>query len=473
LSQLSNSLRTKRPPGPPNGWIGREHLRRVQNDLLGFSRDLLREYGDAVTYRIGPMRFYQFSHPDQISELLIDHAASLRKLQMVKWYFKRWMGRGLLLNEGEDWQRQRRKVRWSMQQLDPNRQAAMVVWQTRQLLAAHCEKEVDLAALMDRMAFYFNVRTLLGADSDDVIETIYDAANVLHATGVQELTGWNMLPDWAPTESKRRMRAALRVYRQTLLDLAAARRAAPPADADRDLLSWMIIAKDVQGKTEGMSDVRACDESVNLLMGGKETVSATLIWAAYLLALHPGEQERAAHEVREALGDREATLDDFDRLPYTQNIVQEAMRLYPPVYMIAREVARPIVVGGYRLPRRAQVHVPVYAIHRDSRWFDRPDEFLPERFDREVSLSRRPYTYIPFGVGRRNCVGKKMGYEQCVLVLATLLAEYSWRLAPSQGAPVLATDIVLHPRDPLRMVLSPRAGRRSADVVAGSAAIGT
>jgi cytochrome P450 len=365
------------------------------------------------------------------------------------------MGRGLLLNEGQDWQRQRRKVRWSMQQLDSDRQAAMVVWQTRQLLGPHRGSEVDLAALMDRLAFYFNVRTLLGADSDDVIESIYDAANVLHATGIQELTGWGFLPDWIPTQGKRRLRQALRLYRQTLIDLAAARRAAPP-DAERDLLAWMIIAKDVQGKSEGMSDVRACDEAVNLLMGGKETVSATLTWAAYLLATHPAEQERAAQEVREAIGDREATLDDFDRLPYTQNIIQESMRLYPPVYMIAREVARPIMVGGYRIPRRAQVHVPVHALHRDLRWFDRPEEFLPERFDREASLRRRPYSYIPFGVGRRNCVGKKLGYEQCVLVLATLLSEYSWRLAPSQGAPVLATDIVLHPRDPLRMVLTPR-----------------
>ena len=111
----------------------------------------------------------------------------------------------------------------------------------------------------------------------------------------------------------------------------------------------MIVAKDVQGKTEGMSDVRACDESVNLLMGGKETVSATLIWAAYLLALHPGEQERAAQEVREALGDREATLDDFDRLPYTQNIVQEAMRLYPPAWIFGGMKSWPsvyIIISG-------------------------------------------------------------------------------------------------------------------------------
>jgi cytochrome P450 len=297
---------------------------------------------------------------------------------------------------------------------------------------------------------------MLGEDAEAVLARLYDAANCLHDTGVRELENWSFTPDWAPTAAKRKLREAMRFYRGTLIDLAAQRRGRVIPNEERDLLAWLIIARDVQGKTEGMSDVLACDEALTSLMGGKGTVSSTIMWAAYLLALHPRDQERAAAEIEQAVGDRDVTLDDFARLPFTQNVILEAMRLYPAGYLLAREVRKPFVVNGYRLPLFAQVHVPVHLVHRDPRWFERPDEFLPDRFEPEIRRKRRPYTYIPFGVGRRNCVGKKLGYEQCILVLATLLSMYRLRLAPGQGEPALATDIVLHTRDGLRMILEPR-----------------
>jgi cytochrome P450 len=444
------------PPGPPNGILGREHYRHIRRDLLDFNRHLQREYGDCVAYRIGPTRFYQFTHPDQIVELLIRNAYRLHKLQMVKWYFKRWMGDGLLLNEGQHWVTQRRKVRWAMQQGDEHESAATAVWQARQLLAAHAGREVNVESLLDRITFYSNVRIMLGDDAEAVVARLYDAANYLHDTGVRELENWSFLPDWAPTAAKRKLREQMHFYRQTLIDLAARRRAQTIPDEERDLLAWLVTARDVQGRTEGMSDVQACDEALTSLMGGKGTVSSTIMWAAYLLALHPHDQDRAAEEIQQAVGYRDATLDDFSRLPFTQNVILESMRLYPAGYLLAREVRKPFMVNGFRLPRFAQVHVPVHLVHRDPRWYERPDEFMPDRFLPEISRQRRPYTFIPFGVGRRNCVGKKLGYEQCVLVLATLLSMYRLRLAPGQGEPAIATDIVLHTRDGLRMILEPR-----------------
>lgn len=447
---------SSRLPGPPNGLIGRRHYLHIRRDLLDFSRELQRQYGDCATYRIGPIRFFQFCHPSQISELLIKNAYRLYKLEMVKFYFKRWMGDGLLLNEGQHWVQQRRKVRWAMQQLDEDHCAAIAVAQARRLFASHAGQIVNIEVLLDRATFYTNVRIMLGEEAEDVLAPLYDAANTLHDTGVRELENWSFTPDWLPTRRKRALRHAMHFYRQTLIEAAARRRRHTIAGNDRDLLAWLVIARDVQGKTEGMSDVQACDEALTSLMGGKGTVSATIMWAAYLLALHPRDQERAVEEIRQAVGDRDVMLPDFDRLPFTQQVILEAMRLYPAGYLLAREVVKPFEVNGYRLPRRAQVHVPVHLVHRDPRWFDRPDEFLPERFRPEVNRQRPPYTYIPFGVGRRNCVGKKLGFEQCVLMLATLLAGYRLRLAPGQGAPALATDIVLHTRDGLRMVLEPR-----------------
>jgi cytochrome P450 len=447
------STKKKLPPGPPNGLIGWGHLQQLKTDLLGHSIHLQREYGDSVSYRIGPMRVYQFSHPDQISELLVKNASSLNKLRSLKWYFKRWMGSGLLLNEGEDWQRQRRKVRSAMQQFDHKTHAGVVVEQTRQLLEPHAGRELDMAACMDRLAFYLNVRILLGPDADAVLEPLYDASNVMHSTGIREMVNWSLIPDWFPTAAKRRLREAMRLFDRVLLDSAAHRH--EEGKPESDLLTLMIDAQDRQGKTRGMTDRRARDEAVNLLMGGKETVSASITWSCYLLAQHPHAQQKAADEVRQVLAGKTPELADLERLPYTSMVLQEAMRLYPPVYALTREVAKTVEVGGYRMAKGSMVQVPVYAVHRDERWFARPNEFDPERFQADLSTQRRRYVYMPFGVGPRSCVGAQMGYNQCLLVLATILARYRLRLAPNQGEPALATDIVLHPRDGLNMVLEP------------------
>jgi cytochrome P450 len=443
------------PPGPCNGLTGWRHVRRLRTELLESAVALQREYGDLLTWRIGPVRFYQISHPDMVGELLVKQATSLIKSRVVRWYFQRWMGRGLLLNEGPPWHEQRRKVRWSMQQTPPQAHAPVVVRQARDLLAAHAGSEVDLAAGLDRLAFYLNVRALLGADAEPALEPLYDAANEVHSTGIAELVSLNVLPDWLPLPSKVRLRQAIRRFDEVLLPLAARRRAAGTPGGD--LLSWMLVAEDRQAGTCGMSDRQARDEVVNLLMGGKETVGASLTWSCYLLACHPEEQELAAGEARAALAGRDPLLEDFPRLGRVQCVIKEAMRLYPPVYSLAREAIAPVEVGGYRLPRGSQLQVPVYAIHHDERWFAEPERFDSQRFsgDREAALPR--YAYLPFGAGPRSCVGKQLGYDQCVLVLAWLLSNYHLRLAPGQGPPRLATDIVLHPRDPLRFVLTPRA----------------
>lgn len=202
-----------------------------------------------------------------------------------------------------------------------------------------------------------------------------------------------------------------------------------------------------------MSLRQARDEAANLLMGGKETVSSALTFTALLLAKHPQVQEQAAAEARQVLVGRSPMVGDAANLPLLESIVKEAMRLYPPVHLISREAARNVEIAGYRIRRFSQVHLLVYAMHRDPRWFERPDEFDPARFRPECQKAIRPYAYLPFGAGPRRCVGRFLGFQQCVLAMACLLRDYNLRLAPGQGEPRLTVDIVLHPAEPLRMIL--------------------
>lgn len=455
---MLRSARSPSPPGPANGWLGWRHVRRLQEDVLGYVLELGQAFGDCVAFRIGPIKNFVFFHPRHVSQLLVKGAESLAKLPTVKWYFGRWMGRGLLLNEGASWHVQRRKVRWAMQQIDPEAQAEAVVRYTQRTLSAYSRHGSDLAAAFDWLAFALNVHLLLGADADQVLHGLHHAACELHAIGMRELARWSLAPDWLPLRTKARLRAAMRHYDEVLLS-AADRRATSPQG---DLLSLLLAAHDRQRCSTGMSPRQARDEAANLLMGGKETVSATLTFACWLLAHHLDAQAEARREVDQVLAGRTARAADIPRLSFTQMVVKEAMRLYPPVYLIARQVRRPLVVDGYRLPRYSQVMLPVFAIHRDARWFDSAHEFNPRRFEPQAERQRQPYTYLPFGAGPRSCVGMALGYQQCVLALATLLQAY--RVLPPR-APLelrLAADIVLHPKDPLPLVLAYRGDRADA-----------
>lgn len=459
LSPAAPLAQGKYPPGPPNGIFGWRHVGRLKNDLLSFAAELRRDYGDCVSYRIGPIRLYQFSHPGQVSEIHVKHTDAFHKPQTVKRYFKRWMRSGLLLNEGPDWQQQRRKVRYAMQQMTPDKLAAAIAAETARLaddceLAANsAQGAVDVAAGMDRLAFGLNVRALLGIDAHAAIDPLHEAANVMHETGIKELESFSPWPDWLPIPSKNRLRRAMRTFDDILLDAARRREASACTD---DLLGQLLVAHDRSLRTVGMTPARARDEAVNLLMGGKETVGATLSFATYLLALHPDVQARAAAEVERELGNRPIELADMARLVEVTRVIQETMRLYPPVYALTRQVARPVTIAGYQLRRGSMVMVPLNVIHQDERWWDEPLAFRPERFSEEHEKHRPPYVYLPFGAGPRSCVGKQMGQAQCVLVLAGLLRQFQWRLAPGQGAPRLKCDIVLHPSDPLRLEFSRR-----------------
>lgn len=456
----------KFPPGPASPWMGWPHLQRFRGDLLGHMDDLQSRFGDCVSYCIGPLRVYQFTHPEQIEEILVKRATSFHKVANVKRYFGRWMGSGLLLNEGADWRIQRRKVRWALEHVDGEAQAAALAAQLVELLPDRLAGTHDIAAPMDRLAFALNVRMLLGADTAAHLDDLYDAANTLHASGLSEMLSASMVPDWWPSSFKAQLRAAMQVFDEVLMRQAERRDTPPPTASDTDDrgasdnaadgLRLLRHAHDRQGKTTGMSARRARDEAVNLLMGGKETVSATLTFALYLLAKHPEVQQATADEIRRELAGQTPRPDDVQRLPWVQNVIRESMRLYPPVYSISRQAAEPVEIAGYTIRRGSLVMAPVWSVHRDRRWWDRPEQFLPARFEAPAT-ARLPYAYLPFGAGPRSCVGKFMGYEQCVLALAGILSRHSFSWPADAAPPRLATDIVLHPADPLRLVIEPRA----------------
>jgi cytochrome P450 len=198
-----------------------------------------------------------------------------------------------------------------------------------------------------------------------------------------------------------------------------------------------------------MSREQLRDETLTLFFAGHETTSHALSWTHYLLSRQPAARERLEQELAEVLGDRPPSYEDAARLTYTVQVLQESMRLYPPIYTLLREARAATTLGRWRVPEGAHVLLGVYHVQHDARHFPEPERFMPERFAPEATARLHPGAYLPFGAGTRACIGKRFALLEATLLLATLYQRLRFELA--QPAPELAADITLAPRGGLRM----------------------
>ncbi|MEO6923648.1 MAG: cytochrome P450, partial [Bryocella sp.] len=220
-----------------------------------------------------------------------------------------------------------------------------------------------------------------------------------------------------------------------------------------DLLSELVLARDedVVGGGSGMSDKQLRDETLTIFLAGYETVANALTWTWYLLSQNSEARARMEAEVDAVLGDREAVLEDFARLKYTEMVFAESMRLYPPAWAMGRQSTKPVELGEYRLPPGAHFFFSQYVMHRSEEYWDAPLEFRPERHTPEAKAQCERFVYFPFGGGRRQCIGEGFAWMEAVLSLATISRK--WRLEFVPKYPVVAqAKITLRPKWPMRMI---------------------
>jgi cytochrome P450 len=210
-----------------------------------------------------------------------------------------------------------------------------------------------------------------------------------------------------------------------------------------DLLSTLLHAVDEEGDRTGMTDEQLRDEVMTIFLAGHETTANALSWTWYLLSQHPEVEAKLHAELAEVLAGRPPTAEDFPRLRYTEMVVAESMRLYPPAWAVGRLALEDHEVGGYLIPRGALVLVSQYVMHRDPRFFPDPERFDPERFTPEAKSARPQFSYFPFGGGPRRCIGEGFAWMEGVLILATLARRWRLRLVPG-------TDVRTEPRITLR-----------------------
>jgi cytochrome P450 len=216
-----------------------------------------------------------------------------------------------------------------------------------------------------------------------------------------------------------------------------------------DLLS-MLLTHDKEEGDAGMTDQQVRDQMVTILIAGHDTTAAALTWTWYLLSEHPEVEARLHEELDDVLGNRLPTFADTQALPFTENVIRESLRIYPPVWMMWRRAVEDYEVDGYIAPARSIVVMSQHVMHRDARYFPEPLRFDPERWTREFKAALPKYTYFPFGGGPRQCIGESFAWMEAILLIATLAQQWKFRLVP--GQPVIPqTLLTQRPRHGLSM----------------------
>src|SRR5256714_3817697 len=428
-------------PGPNGNRFFGPLVSESRRDPLGFMTRLARTYGDVCSFRVGFERVFFVNHPDYVRDILVNHYGNFLKGGGKK-KSKRFLGEGVLLSEGE-LHRQRRRM--DQQAFHRQRLAAyaseMVAYGERCSARWQDGEVLDIWPEMLRLTLSIVGKTLFSADveskDDEVGQAMRDAL-ARYRTFRLPLAS---LIERLPLPAMRLVVRGKDRLRRVVLQIIEERRRTGRDHGD--LLSMLLLAEDEDGGGERLTAEQVWDEAVTLFIAGYDTIATALMWTWYLLSGHPEVEAKLHAELDEALkGGRAPTFDDIKRLPYTERVLSEAMRIYPPAWRVVRRAVRDFKVGEYVIPSRALVVVCQYAMHRDPRYFPDPEAFDPERFTPEARAARPQFSYFPFGGGPRRCLGEGFALMEGVLLIATLARVWRLRLVPGHPVEVLPEHLL-------------------------------
>lgn len=437
------------PPGP-KGTLIMGVMRDFNRDTLGFITRL-REYGDVVRSRFLYVQAYFLYNPNDIESLLTTNAKSYRKAQSLRSpFFHRLVGNGLVTSEGDFWRRQRRLAQPAFhRQRISSYGDVMVQYAERAIDTWKAGEHRDVARDMTRLTLEIVVKTLFNSDVSNDADHIGQILSGLVKPFASQATVKWILDNRLPTPGHRRYFNAVSEIDRIVFRIIAERRASGYDEGD--LLSMLLEAQDDDGTQ--MTDQQLRDEVMTLFLAGHETTALALSWSWYLLATHPEAEKKFHAELEEVLGGRAPTVSDLSKLKYTEMIVKESMRLYPPAYAVGREAIEETEIGGFRVPKRTQLFAFQWVTHRDARYFDEPAAFKPERWTNGDPSPK--YAYFPFGGGPRQCIGNYFAMMEVVLLMATIGQRVRFKLDPEHKVEVLPV-LSLRPRDGIKVIIEPR-----------------
>jgi len=441
---------TLAPPGP-RGHPILGSIREIQRDNVGAFMSAFRSYGDIVRFR-GPLKIDLVVHPDYVKHVLHEQHKNYPRPSAVQQKLATIVGQGLVAAEGNQWRRSRRLAQPAFHHDRLARFASTITATTAEMLdgwEAHCSdgQPIDVKSQMMHLSLQNLARSLFASDLRTEVDRIEPAvANALQFTHRRMTSPVD--PYRVPSRGSRAFTSSLQTINSVLYPMITARRR---TGGEGDLVSMLIKAVDEE-TGESFTDRQIRDEVSGFFVAGHETVSSALTWTCYLLSLNPVSWRRLHDEVEQVLGGRVPTVADLPELTYTTMVLQEAMRLYPPIFVYMRCAAKDDMIGGCLVPAGRWVVVCPYVTHRHPTFWENPEAFDPERFSAERSAGRPRTAYLPFGAGPRKCIGDSFAMMQMPLVMAMIVQRF--RLDMVDGLRVRPEPAIsLRPRDPVLMRL--------------------
>lgn len=441
------------PPTVKAGFFGGHFLkfRRQPTEFLRTLADL----GDVTFLKLGGKPAYFLNHPDLIRDLLVTSNAKFIKGRALQ-RSKKLLGEGLLTSEGAAHLRQRRMIAPAFHREKIKTYAeAMTEYAAKMANEWQAGEVRDIDQEMMRLTLQIVGKTLFSANVEDEANEVGEAL-----TAIIEMFNYLLLPfsevlEKLPFPQSRRFNRSKETLDKVIYGIINERRKS--GEDKGDLLSMLLFAQDEEGDGKGMTDKQVRDECLTLFLAGHETTANALTWTFYLLSQNPAKMAKLSAELDSVLpNEKIPTIEDLPNLKYTESILAESMRLFPPAWAIGRLAVEEHEFGGYEVPKGALVLLSPYITHRDSRFWENADEFIPERWEKlSVKEAGNKFIYFPFSKGVRSCIGEGFAWTEGILVIATLLRKWNLKLMPEQQIG-LSPLMTLRPKYGMKMKIEKR-----------------
>lgn len=437
-----------KPPEVSSGLLGRKFRLNPIEFLCQ-----LAEKGDITTFKVANQRVFFLNHPDFIRDVLVTNAHKFIKGRALQ-KAKKVLGEGLLTSEGSFHLRQRRMMQPAFHRQRINQYAEVMIQYGERFSDRWNEGDVlDIDKEMMRLTLQIVAKTLFNADVEDEADEVGKSL-----TALVEMFQYLLLPfldtlEKLPLPQSRRFRKAKASLDAVIYRIIKERRES--GEDKGDLLSMLLMAQDEEDNSR-MTDEQVRDEALTLFLAGHETTANALTFSWYLLSQNPEKELKLIEELNRVLNGRLPTPEDYQKLRYTEAVLAESMRLFPPAWALGRLAVEDHEIAGYLIPKGSLVLVSMYVTHRDKRFWQNSDEFIPERWE-EISVKEasNKYIYFPFGGGVRRCIGENFAWTEGVLLLATIARKWKLQLEPSQRFAVKPM-ITLRPKYGMKMRLQKR-----------------
>jgi cytochrome P450 len=434
------------PPSPKAGFFGGHFLkfRRRPTDFLLEAAAL----GDVTKFRMGGMNAFFLNHPDLVRDLLVTNSAKFIKGRALQ-RAKKLLGEGLLTSEGDDHLRQRRMIQPAFHRQRITEYAKAMVEYAAQMREKWRDGETrDIDKEMMHLTLQIVGKTLFNADVENDADEVGQAM-----TNLIELFNYLLLPfseilEKLPLPQAKRFNKAKETLDKVIYGIINERR---KSGADKgDLLSMLLMAQD---ETDGrrMTDEQVRDEALTLFLAGHETTANALTFTWYLLSQNPSVEKKLHEEIDRVLQGGLPVMEDYANLKYTEAVLAESMRLFPPAWAIGRLTVEEHEFNGYEIPKKSLVLISPFVTQRDTRFWDEAEKFIPERWEKtSIKEASNKFVYFPFGGGGRRCIGEQFAWTEGVLLIATLAQKWKLRLAPDQKI-ALKPLMTLRPKYGMKM----------------------